>query len=140
MGEVYLGQQMSLKRPVAVKRIAEHLLGNEEAIGRFAREAQCVARIQSPHVVAVHDFMRVKDDQGGEHALLVMELVDGGSSLRALLATRGQSFDWRTASALLLLNTASCTATSNLTTSWSRAKAWPNSRISVWPSRWIHPP
>lgn len=102
MGEVYLGQQMSLKRPVAVKRIAEHLLGNEEAIGRFAREAQCVARIQSPHVVAVHDFMRVKDDQGGEHALLVMELVDGGSSLRALLATRGQSFDWRTASALIL--------------------------------------
>jgi len=102
MGEVYLGQQLSLKRPVAVKRIAEHLLGNEEAIGRFAREAQCVARIQSPHVVAVHDFMRVQDEQGGEHALLVMELVDGGSSLRALLATRGQAFDWRTASALIL--------------------------------------
>jgi tRNA A-37 threonylcarbamoyl transferase component Bud32 len=102
MGEVYLGQQVSLKRPVAVKRIAEHLLGNEEAIGRFAREAQCVARIQSPHVVAVHDFMRVKDEQGGEHALLVMELVDGGSSLRALLANRGQSLDWRTASALIL--------------------------------------
>ncbi|HEX3134454.1 MAG TPA: serine/threonine-protein kinase [Planctomycetota bacterium] len=102
MGEVYLGQQVSLKRPVAVKRIAEHLLGNEEAIGRFAREAQCVARIQSPHVVAVHDFMRVKDDQGSEHALLVMELVDGGSSLRALLANRGQSLDWRTASALIL--------------------------------------
>jgi serine/threonine-protein kinase len=102
MGEVYLGQQVSLKRPVAVKRIAEHLLGNEEAIGRFAREAQCVARIQSPHVVAVHDFMRVKDEQGGEHALLVMELVDGGSSLRALLANRGQAFDWRTATALIL--------------------------------------
>ncbi len=102
MGEVYLAQQVSLKRPVAVKRIAEHLLGNEDAIGRFAREAQCVARIQSPHVVAVHDFMRVKDDQGVEHGLLVMELVDGGSSLRALLANRGQSFDWRTASALIL--------------------------------------
>jgi serine/threonine protein kinase len=102
MGEVYLGQQVSLKRPVAVKRIAEHLLGNEEAIGRFAREAQCVARIQSPHVVAVHDFMRVQDEQGGEHALLVMELVDGGASLRALLANRGQAFDWRTASALIL--------------------------------------
>ena len=102
MGEVYLGQQVSLKRPVAVKRIAEHLLSNEEAIGRFAREAQCVARIQSPHVVAVHDFLRVKDGQGAEHALLVMELVDGGSSLRALLAMRGQPFDWRTASALIL--------------------------------------
>ncbi len=102
MGEVYLGQQMSLKRPVAVKRIAEHLLGNEDAIGRFAREAQCVARIQSPHVVAVHDFMRVHDERGNEHALLVMELVDGGSSLRALLANRSQSFDWRTASALIL--------------------------------------
>ena len=102
MGEVYLGQQMSLKRPVAVKRIAEHLLGDADALGRFAREAQCVARIQSPHVVAVHDFLRVTDDQGHEHALLVMELVDGGASLRALMANRGQAFDWRTATALIL--------------------------------------
>ena len=102
MGEVYLGQQMSLKRPVAVKRIAEHLLGDADALGRFAREAQCVARIQSPHVVAVHDFLRVTDDQGHEHALLVMELVDGGASLRALMAKRGQAFDWRTATALIL--------------------------------------
>ncbi len=102
MGEVYRGQQLSLKRPVAVKRIAEHLLGDADAIGRFAREAQCVARIQSPYVVAVHDFMRVTDEQGNDHALLVMELVDGGASLRALLADRGQAFDWRTASALVL--------------------------------------
>jgi tRNA A-37 threonylcarbamoyl transferase component Bud32 len=102
MGEVYLGQQVSLKRPVAVKRIAEHLLGNDEAVGRFEREAQCVARIQSPHVVAVHNFLRVHDDRGAEHALLVMELVDGGASLRALLANRVQPFDWRTATALIL--------------------------------------
>jgi serine/threonine protein kinase len=102
MGEVYLGQQLSLKRPVAVKRIAEHLLGDADALGRFAREAQCVARIQSPHVVAVHDFLRVTDEQGNDHALLVMELVDGGASLRALMAKRGQAFDWRTATALIL--------------------------------------
>ena len=102
MGEVYRGQQLSLKRPVAIKRIAEHLLGDADAIGRFAREAQCVARIQSPYVVAVHDFLRVTDEQGSDHALLVMELVDGGASLRALLSNRGQAFDWRTASALML--------------------------------------
>jgi serine/threonine-protein kinase len=102
MGEVYRGLQLSLKRPVAVKRIAEHLLGDAEAIGRFAREAQCVARIQSPHVVAVYDFLRVRDDAGAEHALLVMELVDGGASLRALLSERAQAFDWRAATTLVL--------------------------------------
>jgi serine/threonine-protein kinase len=102
MGEVYRGMQVSLKRPVAVKRIAAHLLGDDEARARFAREAQCVARIQSPHVVAVHDFSTVKDDAGEEHTLLVMELVDGGASVRALQTSCGGSFDWRTATAIIL--------------------------------------
>ena len=102
MGEVYRGVQLSLKRPVAVKRIAEHLLGDAEAATRFTREAQVVARVQSPYVVAVYDFGRHRDEQGVEHGLLVMELVDGGASLRALLAARGRAFDWRTATALIL--------------------------------------
>ena len=102
MGEVYRGVQLSLKRPVAVKRIAEHLLGDAEAATRFTREAQVVARVQSPYVVAVYDFGRHRDEHGVEHGLLVMELVDGGASLRALLAARGRAFDWRTATALIL--------------------------------------
>src|SRR5258708_40229179 len=95
MGEVYRAMQVSLRRAVAVKRIAEHLLANPSAIARFEREAQCVAKVQSAHVVAVHDFGRFADEQGEQHYLLVMELVDGGASLRGLL--KG-ALDWRTAS------------------------------------------
>jgi serine/threonine-protein kinase len=99
MGEVYRAMQLSLRRAVAVKRIAEHLLANPSAIARFEREAQCVAKVQSPHVVAVHDFGRFTDEQGEQHYLLVMELVDGGHSLRSLI--RGP-LDWRTASSLAM--------------------------------------
>ncbi|MFW5845313.1 MAG: serine/threonine-protein kinase, partial [Planctomycetota bacterium] len=85
MGEVYRGVQLSLRRPVAVKRIAGHLLDDEGAVQRFAREAQCVARVQSPHVVTVYEFGRYPAPDGDEHLLLVMELVDGGRSLGELI-------------------------------------------------------
>ena len=99
MGEVYRALQLSLKRPVAVKRIAPHLLDDPAAVARFEREAQCLARQQSPHVVAVYDFGRHTDDSGEAHWLLVMELVDG-MSLGRLLAERGGTLDWRSASSL----------------------------------------
>ncbi len=99
MGEVYRAMQLSLRRAVAVKRIAEHLLANPSAVARFEREAQCVAKVQSQHVVAVHDFGRFADEQGDQHYLLVMELVDGGHSLRSLI--KGP-LDWRTASSLAM--------------------------------------
>jgi serine/threonine-protein kinase len=102
MGEVYRAMQLSLKRPVAVKRIAAHLLQEPQAVARFEREAQCVARVQSQHVVAVHDFGRHADGAGEQHWLLVMELVDGGASLGRLLAERGGRLDWRTASSIAL--------------------------------------
>ena len=99
MGEVYRALQLSLNRPVAVKRIAPHLLDDPAAVARFEREAQCLARQQSPHVVAVYDFGRHRDDSGEVHWLLVMELVDG-LSLGRLLSARGGILDWRTASSI----------------------------------------
>jgi len=102
MGEVYRAMQLSLKRPVAVKRIAAHLLQEAQAVARFEREAQCVARVQSQHVVAVHDFGRHADADGQFHWLLVMELVDGGTSLGRVIADRGGRLDWRSASSIAL--------------------------------------
>ncbi len=99
MGEVFRATQLALKRPVAVKRIAEHLLSQPDVVSRFEREAQCLARVHSPHVVAVHDFGRMRAEDGSEHYLLVMELVEGGRSLRTLV---GKPMDWRQASSLAL--------------------------------------
>ena len=85
MGEVFRATQVTLKRPVAVKRIAEHLLSTPEALARFEREAQCLARVQSPYVIGVYDFGVMRDEDGQDHFLLVMELVEGGRSLRTCI-------------------------------------------------------
>lgn len=82
MGEVFSAEQVALKRPVAVKRIAGHLVGQEGVLARFEREAQCIAKIQHQNVLAVYDFGSHKDHADDEHWLLVMELVAGGRSAR----------------------------------------------------------
>ena len=82
MGEVYRAEQINLKRPVAVKRIAAHLADQASVVARFEREARIVATLNSPYVVQVYEFGPYTDEQGEGHLLLVMEWIDGGRSLR----------------------------------------------------------
>ncbi len=93
MGEVWHGTQISLGRQVAVKRIADHLVDQAHAIERFTREAECGARIRSPHVVQVFDFGSMLADDGSQHWLIVSELVEGGASLQTLVDT-GAAVPW----------------------------------------------
>lgn len=101
MGEVYRGEQVSLRRPVAIKRIAPHLVTDAQALSRFEREARTVASLAHPNVVGIYDFTSAHDDTGEEHHLLVMELVDGGSSLNRLFSAE-QPMGWRDATAVIL--------------------------------------
>lgn len=57
--------------------------GDRQFLTRFQREAQAIARLKDPGLVAIYD-------QGEDPArpYLVMEFVDGGT-LRELLAERG---------------------------------------------------
>jgi hypothetical protein len=77
MGEVYRADQLVLHRPVAVKRILPQFAGAPAALERLAREARALASVRSPYVVQVHDLVRSEGE-----VLLVMELVEGGGSLR----------------------------------------------------------
>ena len=72
-----------LDRPVAVKVMDSRYAGDEQFLTRFQREAQTVARLKDPGLVAVYD-------QGldARHPFLVMELIEGGT-LRELLGERG---------------------------------------------------
>ncbi|MBD3853992.1 MAG: protein kinase, partial [Acidobacteria bacterium] len=72
MGEVYRALDTRLKRDVAVKVLPEQLAENSEALARFEREAQSVAAISHPNILAIHDFGR---DEGLSYA--VMELLEG---------------------------------------------------------------
>lgn len=77
MGEVYRADQLVLARAVAVKRILPQFAGSPGAVERLAREARALASVKSPYVVQVHDLV-----QADGEILLVMELIEGGGSLR----------------------------------------------------------
>src|ERR1044072_4306152 len=79
MGVVYRARDAVLSRDVAVKLVPPQLVGPATR-ERFQREAQLVARLDHPAIIAIHDF----GDQEGS-LFLVMPVVEGGS-LRALLA------------------------------------------------------
>jgi hypothetical protein len=85
MGAVYRARDMRLDRFVALKVVRADLLGDPEARRRFRREAQIVARLQHPSIVAVFDYGTFAD--GG--AYLIMELVRG-EDLRHVLQRQGR--------------------------------------------------
>jgi serine/threonine protein kinase len=54
MGVVYKAQDLGLKRDVALKLLAPHLLNNATARARFQREIMTTAAIEHPHVVPLY--------------------------------------------------------------------------------------
>ena len=83
MGTVYLARQVSLDRLVAIKRIDSVWAQDAERVARFRREAETLARLNHPSIVAVYD-LRNSDD--GLH--LVMEYVPGPSLHQLMQASR----------------------------------------------------
>jgi tRNA A-37 threonylcarbamoyl transferase component Bud32 len=81
MGAVYRARDLRLDRLVAIKVVRAELLGDPDAGGRFKREAQIVARLQHPSIVAIYDYGTLAN--GG--AYIVMELVRGEDLRRVLL-------------------------------------------------------
>src|SRR4051794_20766068 len=85
MGSVWVAEHRGLKTQVAVKFIDEALGANAQALGRFAREAEAVARIRSPHVVQILDHGMAD----GRIPYIAMELLEGeslGARIRRLNA------------------------------------------------------
>jgi tetratricopeptide (TPR) repeat protein len=74
MGAVFLAQDESLGRPVAVKVLGPDLLGTGERSERFLREARAVARLRHPNVVEVY----AAGEQDG-FRYMAMEFVPGAN-------------------------------------------------------------
>ena len=79
MGVVYKARQPKLNREVALKLLAPEKGDDPRFAERFEREAQALARLNHPNIVAIHDFGQTE----GFYYLL-MEYVDG-ANLRQLL-------------------------------------------------------
>src|SRR5262249_38751497 len=56
MGVVYRAVQTSLRRPVALKMLREGVLAGSDAVARFRREAETVARLRHPNVVHLYEI------------------------------------------------------------------------------------
>lgn len=75
MGAVYVAEDVSLGRKVAVKVIkfpATDAKSRQTMLSRFDREARGAGRVSHPNVVTVHAY-----EQVGKQPLLIMEYVDG---------------------------------------------------------------
>jgi serine/threonine-protein kinase len=85
MGAVYEGENVRIRRRVAIKVLLPALAENLDTVRRFEREAQAAGRIGSDHIVEVLDLGILPD--GGFY--LVMEFLEG-ITLRQRIRSRGR--------------------------------------------------
>jgi serine/threonine-protein kinase len=83
MGQVYLAEQVSLKRKVALKVLRPDLARNEQSLARFKAEAEAVARLTHANVVQVY-YIGAVDDL----PYMALEYVEG-KNLREYLEKKG---------------------------------------------------
>ena len=93
MGEIYLAEDASLGRRVAIKLLAERFARDEDVRRRFTREALAAARLSGhPHIVTIFDV-----GEGDGRPFIVMEYLDGGTladRVRAGRVSRKEAIEW----------------------------------------------
>jgi serine/threonine protein kinase len=82
MSAVYKARQKQLNRVVALKILPPGIGRDPAFADRFAREAQALAHLNHPGIVALYEF-----GKAGELHFLIMEFMDGGN-LRQRLAEK----------------------------------------------------
>lgn len=73
MGSVYEGENLRVRRRVAIKVLHQAYSSNTDILQRFEREAQAAGRIGNDHILEVIDLGVLPD---GDH-FMVMEFLDG---------------------------------------------------------------
>ena len=87
MGEVYLAEDTTLKRRVALKVLPPDLAASQERLERFQREAETLAALDHPNIVHIHTV----EEADGVH-FLTMQLVEG-KPLSELISKGGMPLD-----------------------------------------------
>lgn len=72
MGEVYLAQDIKLKRNVALKVLSPKIAADQQKLNRFAQEARAASALNHPNVVSIYEI-----EEFGEICFIAMEYIDG---------------------------------------------------------------
>ena len=83
MGQVFLAEQVSLKRKVALKILRADLAEDSDSLQRFKKEAEAIAQVIHPCIVQVYAIGEAE----GQH-FMALEYVEG-RNLKEYLALRG---------------------------------------------------
>ena len=125
MATVYLAEDSSLGRKVALKVMAERYAEDGEFVERFRREAQAAARLNHPNIIAVYD----RGEADGR-PYIAMEYLQGRTLKQVIQkegplppSARSRSRCRCSRACATRTSTASCTATSSRTTCSSATTA-----------------
>src|SRR5918993_4757412 len=77
MGEVYLAQDTSLNRKVALKVLPAEVASNQDRMRRFKQEATAAASLNHPNIAHIYEI-----GEAAGHNFIAMEYVEG-ATLRA---------------------------------------------------------
>ncbi len=83
MGEIYLAEDTSLGRQIALKVLPREVAGDQRRQARFVQEARAASALNHPNIVTVHE---IGSDAGID--FLVMEYV-GGKPLAEMIPPKG---------------------------------------------------
>ncbi|HEX8176197.1 MAG TPA: protein kinase [Pyrinomonadaceae bacterium] len=72
MSEVYLAQDMQLRRSVALKFLSLKYSQNEDRLRRFKQEAYAVAALNHPNIAHIYEI-----GEADEHHFIAMEYIEG---------------------------------------------------------------
>ncbi len=86
MADVYLGHQISVDRPVAIKIMSSALAVDETFAKRFVKEAN-VGSLSHQNIITVYDAGKIEDNH-----YIIMEYIDGGD-LATLIAKNSLTFE-----------------------------------------------
>ncbi len=81
MGEVYLAQDTSLERTVALKILPADMAASEQRMGRFIQEAKTASALNHPNIITIYEIGRA------ESVLFIATEFIEGETLRERLAT-----------------------------------------------------